>query len=110
MSPAAASESAARHAERIAAPVGVQAVIGRVDGDVTACDINGDRFDPFITIFDVDRPVIDEHVGIGMDAVIPRGDVDHSAADGDVAGGVDGIVTGSNADVSGFDHQVTALF
>ena len=105
-----AGTKAARHAEHVAAAVCIQAVITRVDGDVTACDIDGDRFNAFIAFTDEQNTVIDKDVGIGMDTIISGAQGDAAAVDGDITGCMNGISVGFDVDRAGFNVQVTVFF
>ena len=83
----------ATKAKRIpAASVGVEAIVLRVDRDVSAGHIYCQCFDALITLFDHDRAVGDRHGRVGVDSVITCRDRNVTSGNGDFAGRVNAVV------------------
>ena len=105
--PAAHAASHAAGADlAVAVAVGIEAVVLRVERDLSAGDVDDQGLDPFIALFDQDCSVFNIHGRIGMNAVIACGEGEVTARDSDVAGRVDAVISGRDLESTGFYVQI----
>ena len=94
--------------EAAEAAVGIQAVVGGIEFDLAAGDINGQGLDALITLADEDAAAGDADAAVGMDAVVRRADRERTARDREAAAAVDAVRVRAEFKAAAFDEQVSS--
>lgn len=87
---------------------GIEAIVP--GGDIQGAAIDGDglALHPLVTVGNGKAPSLDQHGGIGMDAVIPGAKGPLAAGDGHIRAAVNGVVGGVQIKAAAADRQVAA--
>ena len=72
----------------VAAPCGVEPVIAGDQGDIPACDVDGQPFDTLIAFLNIDLTSDDLHSVVPMDAVIAGSDAQRASCDTQISVGM----------------------